>query len=85
MERSGDEDISEIMGREGINKSWMETKGDTKPVYSEESEADQGAVEGEGKDSQLKGAPGSKHLRLLPADDKLTGGGSPVASDEAES
>ena len=54
-------------------------------MNSEKSEADQGAVEGEGKDSQLKGAPGSKHLRLLPADDKLTGGGSPVASDEAES
>ena len=55
-----------------------------KPVNSEEGEADHGAVDAEGEDSHLQRAPGSKHIRLFPANDKFTGRGSPVLGDKAE-
>ena len=54
------------------------------PVNSKKSKADVGAVEAEGEDSNLKRAPACKHIRLLPEDNKLTGGGSPVVSYQTE-
>ena len=53
-------------------------------VNSKKGEAYIGAVDAEWEDSNLKGAPASKHLRLLPEDLKLSGGGSPVVSHQTQ-